>query len=201
MKEIKISGLIATVPGTVTVPVFGKQNLTNLMAAATIAYVCGMAPEKIWSALAECKTSWGRNQFVGTKSGAEILFDGYNANPDSMRALLENIPLLNCRRNKIGVFGQMKELGELSNASHIELGELAGRSGFFEIYFIGEDHAAFKEGLRKSEFKNDTFIEPAFSDELGKRLGSAVGDGDIVVIKGSRGAETERFISYCDPLK
>ncbi len=201
MKEIKLSGLIATVPGTATVPVFGKQNLTNLMAAATIAYVCGMAPEKIWTALLLCKTSWGRNQFVGTKSGAEILFDGYNANPDSMRALLENIPLLKCQRNKIGVFGQMKELGELSSASHIEIGELAGRSGFAEIYFIGEDHAAFRAGVQKSGFKNAVFIEPEFSVELGKRLGLSVGAGDIIVIKGSRGAETERFISYCEPLK
>lgn len=201
MKEIKVSGLIATVPGTATVPVFGKQNLTNLMAAATIAYVCGMAPEKIWAAISFCKTSWGRNQFVDTASGAEILFDGYNANPDSMRALLENVPLLKCRRKKIGVFGQMKELGELSKASHIEIGEAAGLAGFAEIYFIGEDHASFKTGLEKSGFKNPAFIEPEFSDALGKNLGSSVGAGDIIVIKGSRGAETERFISYCELLK
>lgn len=201
MKEIKVSGLIATVPGTAAVPVFGKQNLTNLMAAATIAYVCGMAPEKIWTALQQCKTSWGRNQFIGTKSGAEILFDGYNANPDSMHALLENVPLLKCSRKKIGVFGQMKELGELATTAHTEIGEAAGRAGFTEIYFIGEDHAAFKAGVQKSGFQNPAFIEPAFSDELGKKLGASIGHGDIVVIKGSRGAETERFISYCEPLK
>lgn len=201
MKEVKVSGLIASVTGTATIPVFGKQNLTNLMAAATIAYVCGMAPEKIWQALLQCKTSWGRNQFISTNSGAEILFDGYNANPDSMRALLENVPLLKCSRNKIGVFGQMKELGELSEAAHFEIAELAGRAGFAEIYFIGEDYVAFKAGLQKSGFKNATFIEPTFSEALGKKLGHSVGAGDIVVVKGSRGAETERFISYCDPLK
>ena len=174
MKEIKVSGLIATVAGTATVPVFGKQNLTNLMAAATIAYVCGMAPEKIWQALAQCKTSWGRNQFISTKSGAEILFDGYNANPDSMRALLENVPLLKCRRNKIGVFGQMKELGELSKAAHSEIAEIAGNAGFAEIYFIGEDYKAFKEGLLKSGFKHAAFIESEFSEALGKKLGLIV---------------------------
>lgn len=200
MKEIKITGLIATVPGTVAVPVFGKQNLTNLMAASTIAYACGMSPEQIWKALPMCKASWGRNQFIRTKNNVEILFDGYNANPDSMRALLDNIPLLKCSGKKIGVFGQMKELGEQSVTAHIEIAEIAGVSDFAQIYFIGEDYAAFQQGIIQSGFKGDTFIQFAFSDELGKKLGQSSRAGDIVVIKGSRGAETERFISYCEPL-
>lgn len=200
MQELKISGLIATVPGTATVPVFGKQNLTNLMAAATIAYVCGMPPEQIWKAFALCRTSWGRNQFIRTKNNVEILFDGYNANPDSMRALLENVQLLKCPGKKIAVFGQMKELGTESAAAHTALAVLAGSSGFAQIFFIGEDEAAFREGLLNSGFRGEVFIQPKFTVELGSFLGKSATSGDIVVIKGSRGAETERFISYCDPL-
>ena len=200
MKEMKISGIIAAVPGEAVVPVFGKQNLTNLMAAANLAYACGMAPEKIWAALPQCKTAWGRNQFIETKSGAEILFDGYNANPDSMKALLENIPLLKSSGKKIGVFGQMKELGTSASISHFEIGQLAGKAGFSELFFIGEDFSAFSDGVKSSGFAGPAHIENDFSEENGKLLGSLLKIGDVLVVKGSRGARTERFIPYCHPL-
>ncbi len=200
MKEMHINGIIAAEEGSARVPVFGKQNLTNLMAASAIAYACRMKPEQIWAALPNCKTAWGRNQFIATKGGAEILFDGYNANPDSMRALLENIPLLKCGGKKIGVFGQMRELGALAPNAHVDLGDLAGSSGFSQIYFIGEDHESFKKGVLKSGFKSETFISQAFTVELGQKLADSLGAQDVVVIKGSRGAETERFIPFCEPL-
>ncbi len=199
-RGMKVTGLIATKADIVSVPLFGKQNLTNLMAASTIAYACGLTPDQIWKALPNCKTSWGRNQFIETKIGAEILFDGYNANPDSMKALLENIPLLITRGKKIAVFGQMKELGPLAPAAHSELGQVAGHAGFNQIYFIGEDHLFFAEGLKKSKFKGEKWIQSSFDNKLGERLKTSLAKEDLVIIKGSRGAETERFVEYCQPL-
>jgi UDP-N-acetylmuramoyl-tripeptide--D-alanyl-D-alanine ligase len=200
MKEMKISGIIAGVKGEATIGVFGKQNLTNLMAAATLAYACKMPPEKIWPAMAACKTAWGRNQFIETASKAEVLFDGYNASPDSMRALLENIPLLSNAGKKIGVFGQMKEQGSAAKQVHTEIGELVGKSGLSQIYFIGEDHISFKSGIEKSGFKGEQIIAADFNDEMGRHLERSISAGDIIVVKGSRGAKTERFIPFCHPL-
>lgn len=200
MRELKISGIIAGVHDQASVPVFGKQNLINLMAAATLAYAAGLTAEQIWKALPRCKTAWGRNQFIETEVGAEILFDGYNANPDSMKALLENVPLLKSTGKKIAIFGQMKELGVESAKSHHELGLIAGKSGFQQIYFIGDFHSDFSAGLKSSGYKNETFIQPQFDQSLGEKLRSSLKPGDFVVIKGSRGAETERFIPFCGPM-
>lgn len=200
VKEIHISGLIATEHGEAIIPIFGKQNLVNLMAAATIAYACKLSPEQIWKALPNCKTAWGRNQFIQTEVGAEILFDGYNANPDSMRALLDNVPRLLSQGKKIGIFGQMKELGTQSHDAHIDIADVAGSSGFQQIYFIGEDHEAFAQGLKKSGFQGQSFVQAEFSESLGLQLQQDLGAGDIVVIKGSRGAKTERFVPFCKPL-
>lgn len=201
MKQMTIAGSIASVAGEATIPVFGKQNLVNLMAAANIAYVCKISPEQIWKALPHCKTAWGRNQFIETKKSAEILFDGYNANPDSMKALLENIPLLSVKGKKIGVFGQMKELGEHSFNAHVEIGSLVATSGFSEVYFIGDDHESFLKGLKAANFEGEMFIQKEFTEDIGKKLGQSLKTGDIVVIKGSRGAGTERFIPYCEPIE
>lgn len=199
MQSMKIHGQIAGVPGVAEIPIFGRQNLINLMAAATLAYACQMPPEKIWQALPNCRTSWGRNQFIETEIGAEILFDGYNANPDSMKALLQNIPLLQVAGKKIGVFGQMKELGAKSPAAHNELGQLISLIDFAEIYFIGESKNDFAEGLKQNGFNGRLYIEQQFSDDLGVKLQNSLAKGDIVIIKGSRGAQTEKFIPYCKP--
>ena len=200
MREMKISGSIAAVRCEATIGVFGQQNLTNLMAAAGLAYACKISPENIWKALSQCKTSWGRNQFIETEHPSEILFDGYNANPDSMKALLENVPLLECSGKKIGIFGEMKEQGEHAVQAHIEVAEMAAKSGFAQIYFIGEDHLSFKKGLEQGGFKGEAYVQHDFDDRMGQRLAESVLGGDIVVIKGSRGAKTERFVPYLRPI-
>ena len=58
-----------------------------------------------------------------------------------MKALLENIPLLVCSGKKIGIFGEMREQGKEARHVHTEIAELAGNSGFAQIYFIGESAA------------------------------------------------------------
>lgn len=200
MRELKISGIIAAVHDKANIPIFGKQNLVNLMAAATLAYAIGISPEQIWKALPRCKTAWGRNQFIETVVGAEILFDGYNANPDSMKALLENVPLLKSAGKKIAIFGQMKELGLESPKAHKDLGEWAGKSGFQQVYFIGDFHQDFEAGLKVSGYTGEKFIQSQFDQAQGEQLKSSLKSGDFVVIKGSRGAETERFIPFCSPM-
>ena len=149
-----ITGNIAGVWSSAQVPVFGYHNLTNLLAAANLAYAVGMPIDLIWKSLSSCHSTWGRNQFIETSLGVQILFDGYNANPDSMKALLQNIALIQTNGRKIGVFGQMKELGSQSAMSHFELGFAASMTGYEFIYFIGENYLDFEAGLKKSDFKN-----------------------------------------------
>lgn len=196
---LKVSGNIAAHWGSAEIPVFGKQNLTNLMAAANLAYAVGMPAEKIWKALPECKSTWGRNQFVVTGIGVQVLFDGYNANPDSMKALLENIPLLKPLGKKIGVFGQMKELGDKAQEMHFELGFAASMSGYDFIYFIGENYKDFESGLKKSDYKHYR-VDSDLSESMGQHFLNTIKAGDLITVKGSRGARTERFVELCEPL-
>lgn len=202
-KGLKISGLIAGQPSEkegVEISVFGAHNVVNLMAAATVAYACRMQPEKIWKALSACHTAWGRNQIIQTEVGAHLLFDGYNANPDSMNALLENMKLFKNQNSQIGVFGQMKELGALAVQAHQELGQHVAQIGFEQVYFIGENYLAFQEGLKQGGFKGEANIQAEFSTAMGEKLGHSLKKNSIVVIKGSRGAATERFVKFCKPI-
>lgn len=107
---LSIIGKIGGVDGSAKVPIFGEHNIINLMAAATMVLAAGMKPEKIWQALSRCGSAWGRNEFISTVEGVEILFDGYNANLDSMKALFKNVQPIQPNGKKIAALGQMKEL-------------------------------------------------------------------------------------------
>lgn len=200
MNEISVKGVIAGVSGTARVRVFGAQNLTNLMAAAALALAVGMTPEQVWAGLPECKTNWGRNQLVHLKSGAQMIFDAYNANPDSMKALIDNVKLLTVSGKKIGVFGQMREMGSASPALHEELGERVGRAGFDKVYFIGDDAESFAKGLQKTGYKNLSFVEKDYTETAGQDLAQTLQSGDVAVVKASRGTKLERFVFPCEPL-
>ncbi|WP_413586430.1 UDP-N-acetylmuramoyl-tripeptide--D-alanyl-D-alanine ligase [Bdellovibrio sp. HCB274] len=200
MKELVLKGSIKGVNGTATVQVFGSQNLTNLMAAAALGLSVGMTPKQIWDGLPACRTNWGRNQLVHLRSGAQMIFDAYNANPDSMKALLENVQLLTVSGRKVGVFGQMREMGSASAQLHEELGERVGKAGFEKVYFVGEDSDAFNKGLQKAQFTKESLIQKDFTENAGKDLATFLRNGDIAVVKASRGTKLERFVFPCEPL-
>ncbi|PIS10691.1 MAG: UDP-N-acetylmuramoylalanyl-D-glutamyl-2, 6-diaminopimelate--D-alanyl-D-alanine ligase [Bdellovibrio sp. CG10_big_fil_rev_8_21_14_0_10_47_8] len=200
MSQISLRGTISGIPGEARVPVFGVHNLTNLMVAACVALAADLEPEQIWAALPNCRTNWGRNQLVRLRSGAEMLFDGYNANPDSMKALLENVSLIKSSGKKVGVFAQMLELGDQSATLHEELGEQVGQAGFDWVWFYGPDAEAFQRGMQTSRFKKSLMVSVAYEDSLASKLASVLNLHDTVLVKGSRGMKLERFVMACDPL-
>lgn len=200
MSALNVQGVIGGVQGSAVVQVFGSQNLTNLMAAASLALAVGLSPEQVWKGLSQCKTNWGRNQLVHLKSGAQMIFDAYNANPDSMKALIDNMKLLSVPGRKVGVFGQMRELGSASASLHEELGAWVGAAGFDKVYFIGDDFNAFAQGLQKSGYQIPSLIEKDYKESSGQDLAHFLKQGDIAVVKASRGTKLERFVFPCEPL-
>jgi UDP-N-acetylmuramoyl-tripeptide--D-alanyl-D-alanine ligase len=200
LNELVIKGHIQGEESQVRVAIFGKQNMVNLAAAAALSLAAGMEPQDIWKGLENCRTNWGRNQLLKLKSGGQMIFDGYNANPDSMKALVDNLKNVSVTGRKIGVFGEMLELGDFSASYHKELGENVARAGFESVYFVGPDAEAFKQGLSTAGYKNKMTVEKEFKAEVAQALANEIKSGDLVVIKGSRGMKLERFVMPCEPL-
>jgi UDP-N-acetylmuramoyl-tripeptide--D-alanyl-D-alanine ligase len=199
-KSLQIKGAIRGVSGSTEVPVFGAHNITNLMAAACLALSVEISPEKIWKALPLCQSGWGRNQWVKTQSGARVLFDAYNANPESMRAAIENFAHLKSAGRKIAVLGEMREMGEAANSVHRELGEAVGRLGFDVIAFVGPSRAAFEAGIRASDFSKKLFVTGSYENNLASEMVNVLDSTDIVLIKGSRGMQLERILEEWKPI-
>jgi UDP-N-acetylmuramoyl-tripeptide--D-alanyl-D-alanine ligase len=190
-----ISGSIGGEPGEARVEVFGRQNVINLMAAAAMALAVGVEPDRIWSGLKKCKTTWGRNQILKSDSGARIIFDAYNANPDSMEALIDNVARLSIPGRRFAVIGEMLEMGSHSEAVHEEVGRELAKGDYEGIWYIGSQGESFGRGLRDGGWKKKPMITAAYDEEVAARLGSMLQNGDVVLVKGSRGMKLERVLS------
>ena len=201
LEGMLISARIMNHQQNLSLPIFGSQNIYNLMFAACAALAAGLTAEQILTALPRCKTIWGRNQRLTHSSGTEILFDGYNANPDSQKALIDNLRLIPSSRPLIGVFGEMRELGAQSPQLHKELGELVSSIPFEHVFFVGNYGEEFREGFEKnmgpskklSLFKG---VQPALTESLSRFFDRK----PLVTIKGSRGVKLEQILKDLELL-
>jgi UDP-N-acetylmuramoyl-tripeptide--D-alanyl-D-alanine ligase len=200
MDSLSIQGHIRGVAGEAHIPVFGKHNLTNLMVAASVALACGISPQEIWGVLPLCRTTWGRNQLVTTHAGATILFDGYNSNPDSMKALVDNMSLVRSRGRKIGVFAEMRELGQLAAELHEQTGRAVGAASLDSIWFYGPHAEDFVRGLRAAKFAGEIISHTEFDEATSQKIAGNLRSGDIALVKGSRGMQLERFVLAAKPV-
>ncbi len=192
---LHVVGSIAGVQGSAQVPAFGRQNVVNLMAASALALAAGLTPQQIWKALPLCQGTWGRNQWMKHASGARVLFDAYNANPESMAALLKNLyELSDSPGRRILILGEMKELGGESAPAHHRLGELSGQLSPDVVWFAGEHQADFEAGIKTSGFNKNLFLSNSYEQGLALKIGSMLNHDDIAVIKGSRSMKLEQVI-------
>ena len=161
----------------VVLGVRGSHLVDNAVAAALVALELGVSVDSILAGLAAPLLSPDRMDLLRTSSGARVLNDSYNANPLSTAGALRALCHLRAEK-RTAVLGLMAELGEESDAEHAAIGRLAAELGVRLIAFDtpeygGEDVSDLDEAL-------------ALLGELG--------DGDAVLVKGSRVAGLERLV-------
>lgn len=194
---MQIVGQIDGVQGQASVKVFGRHNVNNIMTAAALALAAGMTAEMIWKKLDGLQISaWGRNQWLQMPTGTLVLFDAYNANPESMTALLKNLYELETTGKKFLILGEMLELGAESAKAHREIGDLAGTIGADGIWFIGEHYKDVESGVRQSGFSNPAYFSLAFDPEISRKIKDGLRPQDMVAVKASRGTKLETVLEH-----
>jgi UDP-N-acetylmuramoyl-tripeptide--D-alanyl-D-alanine ligase len=193
---LDLTGTIGGEAGQVFIPILGRHNVANLMTASAIALAAGLKPAQIWRSLAKIKdTAWGRNQVVPLTNGARILFDAYNANPDSVQALMKNLYEMDMTGQKFLILGDMRELGSFSEQAHEEAGERAASINFNGVWFIGDYAKSFWKGFEKVRKVAHAFSSPKIDPATAKKFLELVKSGDLIAIKGSRGMQLENVLT------
>ena len=155
----------------------GEHQVPNALAAAAAGAGMGVPVDRLAAGLADARLSGLRMELTTTPAGVVIINDAYNANPTSMAAALNSLARLDARR-RFAVLGTMAELGEDGPAAHRQVAELARERG---ITTIAVAEPSYGEHARH------------VADVAGavEALGE-LGDGDAVLVKGSRVAALER---------
>jgi len=161
----------------------GLHNVRNALAAAACAHAAGIPAEVIGAGLAAFTPYAGRLQVKTTTTGATLIDDSYNANPDSVRAAID--VLASCPGPTALVLGDMGEVGEQGPAFHAEVGRYAREKGINALLAFGpatrESVAVFGEGAKHFEDWNE--------------IASSLKSAKTLLVKGSRFMHMERIVA------
>lgn len=177
----------------VTSPLLGTHNVENLLAALAVARGLGLAIEDLLPAVSLLRGAHGRME-RHELPGITLFDDSYNANPTSLRAAVRVLAGLHGYRRRVLVMGDMLELGELSAELHHEIGREAARAGVDALVLVGTYAKAAASGALEGGLAADALTHFDTTEEAARRAGELVHDGDVVLVKGSRGMALERVV-------
>lgn len=171
----------------VELPLPGRHNVMNALAAAACGVALGMDAEQIAAGLARVEAAQGRVAWKTTLQGARLIDDSYNANPTSMQAGLELLALQPGTR--WAVLGGMAELGEGSATMHEWCGAQARSLGIERLCVLGEAGAHYARGFGDRAERFET------AEQLSQALAAQLAPGMTVLVKGSRSARMEKVVA------
>ena len=170
----------------------GAHWVSNAMAILAAVDAVGADLELAGLAMAEMGGLPGRGArlLVPVAGGEALVIDeSYNANPASMRATLDVLAQEPGR--KLAVLGEMRELGEHSDAFHAELSGPVEAAGVDYAILVGDAMAPLAQAL---EGRID-FVHVPDAAAARARLESVLAPGDTVLIKGSNGVRLSTLVA------
>jgi len=181
--------VLSTPQGDVEVrlPLPGRHNIANALAAASIALALDIPLDTIVAGLEQASGVAGRLRRITTRGGWTLIDDSYNANPSSMAAGIDT--LLLAAGERWLVLGDMAELGADARVLHAGIGQHARKRGVERVFAVGPLNVATVEafGAGAKHFADKAALIAALKAQLH--------EGVTCLIKGSRSAGMEQVVA------
>ncbi len=177
-------------------PLPGRHNLMNALAAAAVAGCFGAHPEQIASALRSIPPTKMRGEVLDFAMGFELVDDSYNSNPRSLVAMVQTLKEggIHAKR-RIVIAGEMLELGPNAGQLHKEVGEEIARLGIDTLWGVRGFAKELLDGARQAGMTASAMKYFESADDAAAALLEEIREGDLVLVKGSRGVHTERIVN------
>jgi len=171
----------------ITLPMPGRHNVRNALAAAAMALAAGATLAQVQAGLQAVQPVAGRLIAHRLSTGAMLVDDSYNANPGSVAAAIDT--LVSGDGEAWLVLGDMRELGADALLLHAQAGQQAKAAGIARLFTLGplSAHAANAFGADAQQFDSHAALTAA--------LGSALHAGVTVLVKGSRGSAMDKIVT------
>jgi UDP-N-acetylmuramoyl-tripeptide--D-alanyl-D-alanine ligase len=179
----------------IRVPLIGRGNLMNVLAAAAVARQFDVPLDAIAERAATLRASAHRGDVMRLAGSVTVVDDAYNSNPRALQGALAAIAGERRFARRVAVLGEMLELGEQSVALHEACGRAAASSGLSLLVTVGGTparalgRAAVVAGMPAAVVRH-----AESSADAAEIAGAEVRAGDLVLVKGSRGVAAERVV-------
>jgi UDP-N-acetylmuramoyl-tripeptide--D-alanyl-D-alanine ligase len=174
----------------------GAHFALNACFAAGAAFLLGADEKSVREGLADYTPS-GMRQNIYEKNGITVIEDCYNAAPESVRCALDTLSGLDIDGKRIAVLGDMRELGDGSDAMHRDIGKYVAAKGIDVLLTLGRSASLIAEGAINAGMAADCVFAELDADGIDRlcaELAGRLGDGDAVLFKASRAMKLERVI-------
>jgi len=171
----------------------GRHNLANLLAAIATARVIGISWDGITNGIAELKPAYHRGVVVPYR-GATIYDDTYNSNPYALASALTLLKQADAKR-RIAVIGDMLELGADKELDYHRDSGRAIPKEVDAVIGVGRRAKSLLDGAREAGLAEDKLHHFADAESAGEFLKTFIEDGDLVLIKASRGIGLDKILT------
>jgi UDP-N-acetylmuramoyl-tripeptide--D-alanyl-D-alanine ligase len=178
-----------------TLPLVGSHNIYNALAATAVALERGLTLSEVVSSFASLAPADKRGQVVRI-GNITIINDCYNSNPKALAAMVDTLAAMPARR-RIVVAGEMLELGPQGEAMHRESGMHIAARGI-DILVGVRGLASHMVEAAKQVGISAVFV--ATPEEAGKWLATETREGDVVLLKASRGVKLEKALEQLSAI-
>lgn len=175
------------------VDVCGKHNTSAILAALAIGTEVGMTPAGLQRGLSRFRGEPGRCR-VSSAGSRTVIDDTYNSSPAGVAAAIELMSDFRSCHHRILVLSDMLDLGEQSPELHFGIGAAVAGSQVDHIAVCGEFRDSTVEGFLSAGGNLNRISVFSDTDHLLSLLDCITSDGDLILVKGSRGTRMERVV-------
>jgi len=170
-----------------TLPLVGAHNVYNALAATAVGLERGLSLTEVVTSLAGLAPADKRGQVVRI-GNITVINDCYNSNPKALAAMVDALAAMPARR-RIVVAGEMLELGPQGEAMHRDAGRHIAAKGIDVLIGVRGLAAGMVEAAKQPGTSAEFVATP---EEAGEWLAAKGREGDVVLLKASRGVKLER---------
>jgi UDP-N-acetylmuramoyl-tripeptide--D-alanyl-D-alanine ligase len=170
-------------------PLVGKHNIYNALAAVAVGLERGLTPSEAVGALSTLVPADKRGEVVQV-GNITVINDCYNSNPNALDAMVDTLAAMPARR-RIVVAGEMLELGPAGEEMHRRSGQHMAELHIDRLVGVRGLAKPMVEAARAGGIQAEFVATP---EEAGDWLIREARDGDVVLLKASRGVKLERAL-------
>jgi UDP-N-acetylmuramoyl-tripeptide--D-alanyl-D-alanine ligase len=172
----------------------GQHNLSNALAAAAVGVVFGLLDQEIADALSTARPPKMRGEIVDFAGGFTVIDDSYNSNPRSLLNMVRTMAEAREGRKRLFLIaGEMLELGPEEASLHRAAGREIAETGVNVLWGVRGLAKEITAGANEAGLAETRFFES--SEAAAAEVLNEVKEGDLVLVKGSRGVATEKVVN------